>query len=54
MLRALGLTDEAASRTLRIGIGRFTSAADIDYAAAALAAAHAGAPAPGVERFAKA
>ncbi len=31
---------EAAS-TLRIGIGRFTSAADIDYAAAALAAAYA-------------
>ena len=28
--------------------------ADIDYAAAALAAAHAGAPAPGVERFAQA
>jgi hypothetical protein len=44
---------------LRIGIGRFTSTADIDYAAAALAAAHAGAPAPdikkpGVERFAQA
>ena len=43
VLRALGLDDDAASRTLRIGIGRFTSAADIDYAAAALAAAHAGA-----------
>ncbi len=41
VLRALGLSDEAASRTLRIGIGRFTSTADIDYAAAALAAAHA-------------
>jgi cysteine desulfurase len=54
VLRALGLTDEAASRTLRFGIGRFTSPADIDYAAAALAAAHAGAPAPGVDRFAKA
>jgi cysteine desulfurase len=54
VLRALGLSDEAASRTLRIGIGRFTSPADIDYAAAALAAAHAGAPAPGVDRFAKA
>jgi len=40
VLRALGLSDEEASRTLRIGIGRFTSAADIDYAAAALAAAH--------------
>jgi cysteine desulfurase len=54
VLRAIGLSDEAASRTLRIGIGRFTSAADIDYAAAALTAAHAGAPAPGVERFAQA
>ena len=54
VLRALGLSDEAASRTLRIGLGRFTSTADIDYAAAALAAAHAGAPAPGVERFAQA
>jgi cysteine desulfurase len=54
VLRALGLNDDAASRTLRIGLGRFTSTADIDYAAAALAAAHAGAPAPGVERFAQA
>ena len=45
VLRALGLSDEAAARTLRIGIGRFSSAADIDYAAAALAAAHAGIPA---------
>jgi cysteine desulfurase len=41
VLRALGLSDDAAARSLRIGIGRFTSAADIDYAAAALAAAHA-------------
>ena len=41
VLRALGLSDQQASRTLRIGIGRFTSAADIDYAAAALSAAHA-------------
>ena len=45
VLRALGLADEQAARTLRIGIGRFTSAADIDYAAAALAAAHSAAPA---------
>lgn len=42
VLRALGLTDAAAVRTLRIGIGRFTSPADIDYAASALAAAHSG------------
>jgi cysteine desulfurase len=54
VLRALGMSDETASRTLRIGIGRFTSPADIDYAAAALLAAHAGAPAPATERFAQA
>jgi cysteine desulfurase len=41
VLRAMGLAPEAAARSLRIGIGRFTSAADIAYAAAALAAAHA-------------
>jgi cysteine desulfurase len=40
VLQALGLTPDEASRTLRIGIGRFTSPADIDYAAAALIAAH--------------
>jgi len=54
VLRALGLSDDAAARTLRIGVGRFTSPADIDYAAAALTAAHAGAAAPGVEHLAKA
>jgi cysteine desulfurase len=53
VLRALGLSDEAAACTLRIGIGRFTSPADIDYAAAALAAAHAGRTTP-VERLAQA
>jgi cysteine desulfurase len=42
VLTALGLTPEAAARTLRIGIGRFTSPAEIDYATAALTAAHAG------------
>jgi cysteine desulfurase len=42
VLRALGLSDAEAARTLRIGIGRFTSAADIDYAVSALAAAHLG------------
>jgi cysteine desulfurase len=41
VLRAMGLSDAEAERTLRVGIGRFTSAADIDYAAAALSAAHA-------------
>ena len=39
VLRALGLTDNAAARTLRLGLGRFTSAADVDYAVEALAAA---------------
>jgi cysteine desulfurase len=52
VLKALGLGDEAAARTLRVGIGRFTSAADIDYAVAALAAAHSGVPA--VDRLAEA
>jgi cysteine desulfurase len=45
VLRAMGLSDDAAGRSLRIGLGRFTSAADIDDAAAALIAAHAGSPA---------
>jgi len=40
VLRALGLSEDAAGRTLRIGIGRFTSPADIDTAAAMLIAAH--------------
>lgn len=40
VLRAMGLGTEPASRTLRIGIGRFTSAADVDFAAASLIAAH--------------
>ncbi|MBV9735849.1 MAG: aminotransferase class V-fold PLP-dependent enzyme [Acidisphaera sp.] len=43
VLRALGLDADAAARTLRLGIGRFTSAADLDYAAEALIAAHAAA-----------
>jgi cysteine desulfurase len=49
VLRALGLSPAAARRTLRIGIGRFTSAADIDFAAAALAAAHADPAAAAIE-----
>ena len=40
VLRALGLSEAEAGRTLRIGIGRFTSPADIDTAAALLVAAH--------------
>ncbi len=45
VLRAMGIDAEAAARSLRIGIGRFTSAAEVDYAAAALAAAHTPEPA---------
>lgn len=45
VLRAMGLSEEAAAHSVRIGLGRFTSEADVDYAAAALVAAHAGAPA---------
>jgi len=40
VLQALGLPEDAARRTLRIGIGRFTSSVDIDAAAAMLARAH--------------
>ncbi len=39
VLRALGLSDTEAARTLRVGLGRFTSAAEIDFAADALSAA---------------
>ena len=41
VLRALGLSDDAAARTLRVGIGRFTSAAEIDETVALFARAHA-------------
>lgn len=40
VLRAMGLPPDEAARTLRLGLGRFTSAADVDFAAAALARAH--------------
>lgn len=39
VLQALGLPDARARATLRIGIGRFTSPAEVDLAAAALGAA---------------
>ncbi len=39
VLRAIGLPEEEARATLRIGIGRFTSPAEVDRAAAALAEA---------------
>jgi cysteine desulfurase len=41
VLGAMGIAPEIAARSLRIGIGRFTSAADIDRAAEMLIAAHA-------------
>jgi len=40
VLRALGLDEAAAGRTLRIGVGRFTSAADVDAAAEMLIEAY--------------
>ena len=39
VLRALGLSDELANASIRVGLGRFTTAADVDFAADALAAA---------------
>ncbi len=39
VLRALGLDDDLARASLRIGLGRFTEAAEVDYAIDAIAAA---------------
>lgn len=39
VLRALGLDEARAAGTLRLGLGRFTSRADVDFAADALASA---------------
>jgi cysteine desulfurase len=39
VLRALGLSDALANASVRIGLGRFTTSADVDFAADALAAA---------------
>ena len=39
VLRALGLTDEAAGSSLRIGLGRFTTEAEVEQAAEAIAEA---------------
>ncbi|MEO8601115.1 MAG: IscS subfamily cysteine desulfurase [bacterium] len=33
VLRAIGLDDDAANASIRFGLGRFTTAADVDYAA---------------------
>ena len=42
VLRALGLPDELANASIRIGLGRFTTAAEVEFAADALAAAVSG------------
>ena len=39
VLRALGLPDERANASVRLGLGRFTTEADVDFAADAIAAA---------------
>jgi len=39
VLRALGLSDDRANASIRLGLGRFTTASDIDYAVDAIAAA---------------
>jgi len=39
VLRALGLSDADANTGIRIGLGRFTTAAEVDFAVDALAAA---------------
>jgi cysteine desulfurase len=39
VLRALGLSDDLANASIRLGLGRFTTAAEVDFAVDALAAA---------------
>ena len=39
VLAAMGVDPETAARSLRVGLGRFTSAADVDFAVRALSAA---------------
>jgi len=41
VLRAMGMSNAEAARSLRLCVGRYTSAADVDYAARALCDAHA-------------
>ena len=42
VLRALGLSEELANASIRIGLGRFTTPAEVEFAADALAAASSG------------
>jgi cysteine desulfurase len=42
VLRALGLPDALANASIRVGLGRFTTAAEVEFAADALAAAASG------------
>jgi cysteine desulfurase len=37
-LRALGLPDDRANASIRLGLGRFTTAAEVDFAVDAIAA----------------
>jgi cysteine desulfurase len=39
VLRALGMSDDRANASIRLGLGRFTTAADVDFAVDAIAAA---------------
>ena len=39
VLRAIGLSDELANGAIRIGLGRFTTEAEVEFAADALIAA---------------
>jgi cysteine desulfurase len=54
VLTAMGVSPAAANRSLRIAVGRFTSAAEIDYAAAALIDAHAAIAGQALNRIADA
>ena len=55
MLRSLGLSDLACQASLRLSLGRWTSDADVEHAAAAIVAAvtrlRSLAPAAAVERI---
>jgi cysteine desulfurase len=39
VLRAMRLPDERANASIRLGLGRFTTAADVDFAADGIASA---------------